>query len=476
MIPIILSGGSGTRLWPLSRRLMPKQFLPLADDASMLQATLQRLHGMEGVASPVVVCNEDHRFTVAEQLRQMGMEHQGILLEPSARNTAPAIAVAALHARRASGSDPILLVLPADHVIQNVLALHQAIKIARQQAEQGALVTFGIVPSEAHTGYGYIRAGYPVAGASAALTVAEFVEKPDLATAERYVASGEYFWNSGMFMFRASRFLEELGRFRPDILAACEAAVEGATTDLDFVRLDGAAFVQCPDESIDYAVMEKTERAVVVPLDAAWSDVGSWSALWDIGEKDAADNVFVGDVLSVASKGCYARSDNRLLSLIGVEGLVVVDTPDAVMVASREHAQEVKQIVDLLKQDGRSEAVVHREVFRPWGKYDSIDMGSRFQVKRITVNPGASLSLQKHHHRAEHWIVVSGTAEVTCDDKVLLLGENQSTYIPLGSVHRLANPGKIPLEMIEVQSGSYLGEDDIVRFEDVYGRGGEMKA
>lgn len=476
LIPVILSGGSGTRLWPLSRKLMPKQFLPLAGESTMLQATLQRLNGMGGIASPVVVCNEDHRFTVAEQLRQMDMGHQGILLEPAARNTAPAIAVAAMHAQRFSGDDPILLVLPADHVIQDVPAFHQAIALACQQAEQGSLATFGIVPTEAHTGYGYIRAGHPVAGASAALTVAEFVEKPDLATAERYVASGEYFWNSGMFMFQASRFLEELGRFRPDILEACEAAVEGATTDLDFVRLDGAAFVQCLDESIDYAVMEKTERAVVVPLDAAWSDVGSWSALWDIGEKDEADNVFVGDVLSVASKGCYARSDNRLLSLIGVEDLVVVDTPDAVMVASRERAQEVKQIVDLLKKDGRSEAVVHREVFRPWGKYDSIDMGSRFQVKRITVNPGASLSLQKHHHRAEHWIVVSGTAEVTCDDKVLLLGENQSTYIPLGSVHRLANPGKIPLEMIEVQSGSYLGEDDIVRFEDVYGRGGEKKA
>lgn len=476
LVPVILSGGSGTRLWPLSRKLMPKQFLPLAGETSMLQATLQRLHGMHGLASPLVVCGEDHRFTVAEQLRQMGMGHQGILLEPAARNTAPAIAVAAMHAQRVSGSDPILLVLPADHVIQDVPALHQAIEVARLQAEQGTLVTFGIVPTEAHTGYGYIRAGHPVTGTSSPFVVAEFVEKPDLETAERYVSSGEYFWNSGMFMFRASRFLEELGRFRPEILAASEAAIEGATTDLDFVRLDGPAFVQCPEDSIDYAVMEKTDQAVVVPLDAAWSDVGSWSALWAIGKKDEADNVLVGDVLSVASKGCYARSDNRLLSLIGVHDLVVVDTPDAVMVASRERAQEVKQIVDLLKKEERSEAVVHREVFRPWGKYDSIDMGTRFQVKRITVNPGASLSLQKHHHRAEHWIVVSGTAEVTCDGKVLLLAENQSTYIPLGSVHRLANPGKIPLEMIEVQSGSYLGEDDIVRFDDAYGRSEETKA
>ncbi|MEW6111017.1 MAG: mannose-1-phosphate guanylyltransferase/mannose-6-phosphate isomerase [Thermodesulfobacteriota bacterium] len=495
LIPVVLSGGSGTRLWPLSRKLMPKQFLPLTGEASMMQATLHRLRGMDGLTVPVVVCNEDHRFTVAEQLRHLGMGHQGILLEPSARNTAPAIAVAAIHALRSSDSDPLLLVLPADHVIQNVPAFHQAIAVARSQAEQGALVTFGIVPTTPHTGYGYIRAEGAgslslVPGAleretkdktqitkhQTAYPVTEFVEKPDLPTAERYVTSSEYFWNSGMFMFKASRYLEELTRFNPEMVTACEKAVSGASTDLDFVRLERAAFDQCPEDSIDYAVMEKTDRAVVVPLDAAWSDVGSWSALWEIGEKDDADNVLVGDVLSIGSKGCYARSDNHLVALIGVEDLVVVDTPDALMVAHRERSQDVKKIVDLLKRDGRSEAVVHREVFRPWGKYDSIDMGTRFQVKRITVNPGASLSLQKHHHRAEHWIVVSGTAEVTCDDKVLLLGENQSTYIPLGSVHRLANPGKIPLEMIEVQSGSYLGEDDIVRFEDVYGRGEEKKA
>jgi len=478
LIPVVLSGGSGTRLWPLSRKLMPKQFLPLTGEASMMQETLHRLRGMDELAAPVVVCNEEHRFTVAEQLRHLGMGHQGILLEPAARNTAPAIAVAAIHALRLSGEDPLLLVLPADHVIRNVRALHEAIAIARVQAEQGALVTFGIVPNEPHTGYGYIRAGQavPSAGSQGPFAVAQFVEKPDLATAEGYVSSGEYFWNSGMFLFKASRYLEELSRFNPDMVAACENAVSVATTDLDFVRLDRAAFNQCPEDSIDYAVMEKTDLAVVVPLDAEWSDVGSWSALWEIGEKDDADNVLVGDVLCVGSKGCYARSDNHLVALIGVEDLVVVDTPDALMVAHRERSQDVKKIVDILKHDGRSEAVVHREVFRPWGKYDSIDMGTRFQVKRITVNPGASLSLQKHHHRAEHWIVVSGTAEVTCDDKVLLLGENQSTYIPLGSVHRLANPGKIPLEMIEVQSGSYLGEDDIVRFEDVYGRGKGKKA
>ncbi len=470
LVPVVLSGGSGTRLWPLSRKLMPKQFLPLTGEGSLLQDTLRRLEGVVGASSPVVVCNEEHRFTVAEQLRQMGMAHQGILLEPVARNTAPAITAAALHALRVYGEDPILLVLPADHVIRDVPALHGAIATARRQAETGKLVTFGVVPTEAHTGYGYIRVGHAVGDASTAFSVGEFVEKPELTTAQGYVASGEYYWNSGMFMFRASRFLEELGRFRPDILSACEAAITSAKVDLDFVRLDGTAFAQLPDISIDYAVMEKTDQAVMVPLDAAWSDVGSWSALWAIGDKDESDNVFVGDVLSIATSGCYARSDDRLLSLIGVQNLVVVSTPDAVMVAHRECSQDVKHIVEQLNRLGRSEAVVHREVFRPWGKYDSIDMGHRFHVKRITVKPGASLSLQRHHHRAEHWIVVSGTAEVTCDDKVFLLGENQSTYIPLGSVHRLANPGKIPLEIVEVQSGSYLGEDDIVRLEDTYGR------
>ena len=477
LIPVVLSGGSGTRLWPLSRKLMPKQFLPLAGKNSLMQATLERLQGVDDLEAPIVVCNEEHRFTVAEQVRHMQCKHQGILLEPVARNTAPAIAVAALHARNVTGADPLLLVLPADHIVQDVEVFHEAIDTARKEAERGALVTFGIVPTTPHTGYGYIRAGGLLDDGNVSLDkngpykVAQFVEKPDLATAEGYVESGEYFWNSGMFLFRAGRYLEELERFNPGMLEACEQAVIQATADLDFVRLGREAFEQSPEDSIDYAVMEKTDSAVVVPLNAGWSDVGAWSALWEIGDKDEAGNVFVGDVLNVDSRGCYARSENRLLTLIGAENLIVVDTPDAVMVADREHAQEVKQIVDRLTKAGRSEAVTHREVYRPWGKYDSIDMGSRFQVKRITVKPGGRLSLQQHHHRAEHWIVVSGTAEVTCDDKVMLLTENQSTYIPLGAVHRLANPGKIPLEIIEVQSGSYLGEDDIVRFEDVYGRG-----
>lgn len=446
-----------------------------------MQDTLKRLQGVKDLAAPIVVCNEEHRFTVAEQLRNMETVHQGILLEPVARNTAPAIAVAARHARMVSKNDPLLLVLPADHVILNVPAFHLAIEQARFHAEQGKLVTFGIVPSGPNTGYGYIRAGEHAGNGESidcdasvptkceAFSVAEFIEKPDFDSAERYLATGGYFWNSGMFMFKASSYLQELERFNPEMLAACEKAIEQASTDLDFVRLDHV-FEQSPNDSIDYAVMEKTENAVVVPLDAAWSDVGSWSSLWDIAEKDEDGNVYDGDVFSVETSGCYARSETRLVSLIGVRDLVVVETPDAVMVAERGRVQEVKKLVDMLKKNDRPEAFMHREVFRPWGKYNSIDLGQRFQVKHITLNPGASLSLQKHHHRAEHWIVVSGTAEITCDDKQYLLTENHSTYIPIGSLHRLANPGQIPLELIEVQSGSYLGEDDIVRFDDVYGR------
>jgi len=452
-----------------------------------MQNTLKRLQGLKDLAAPIVVCNEDHRFTVAEQLRSMEAAHQGILLEPVARNTAPAIAVAAKHARMVSTNDPLLLVLPADHVILNVPAFHQAIEQARFHAEQGKLVTFGIVPSEPNTGYGYIRAGeyaenresigsaVSVPAKSEAFSVAEFIEKPDLDSAERYLATGGYFWNSGMFMFKASSYLKELEHFNPEILAACEKAIEQASKDLDFVRLDHVAFEQSPYDSIDYAVMEKTDNSVVVPLDAAWSDVGSWSALWDIAEKDEDGNVYDGDIFSVETCGTYARSENRLVSLIGVKDLIVVDTPDAIMVADRGHVQEVKKLVDMLKNNDRPEVFVHKEVFRPWGKYNSIDMGPRFQVKHITLNSHATLSLQKHHHRAEHWIVVSGTAEITCDDKKFLLTENQSTYIPIGSLHRLSNPGKIPLELIEVQSGSYLGEDDIIRFDDVYGRSEEKK-
>ncbi|WP_417252346.1 mannose-1-phosphate guanylyltransferase/mannose-6-phosphate isomerase [Castellaniella sp.] len=468
VIPVILSGGSGTRLWPLSRQRMPKQFLALTGDKTLFQATLRRLEGVHDVSDPIVVCHEDHRFIVAEQLRQIGQSHQGIMLEPTPRNTAPAIAVSALQAQRVTGGDPVLLVLPADHVIEDLPALRRAVEVARQQAEQGALVTFGVVPTEANTGYGYIRAAR--AKSSDAYPIQQFVEKPNQETAQHYVDSGEYFWNSGMFMFRASRFLEELAKHQPEILSACKAAFTEASGDLDFVRLDHDHFAESPADSIDYAIMEKTDQAVVVPLDAAWSDVGSWSALWAIGQKDEADNVLVGDVVSSGASGCYARSDHRLLTLIDVQDLVVVDTLDAVMVARRDHDQNVKTVVGMLNEAKRPEAVIHREVYRPWGKYDSIDMGGRFQVKRITIKPGARLSIQKHHHRAEHWIVVSGTAEVTCDEKKFLLSENQSTYIPLGSVHCLGNPGKIPLEIIEVQSGSYLGEDDIVRLQDNYGR------
>ena len=447
-----------------------------------MQNTLKRLQGLTDLAAPIVVCNEEHRFTVAEQLRNMQAAHQGILLEPVARNTAPAIAVAAMHARTVSKNDPLLLVLPADHVILNVPVFHLAIEQARFHAEQGKLVTFGVVPTGPHTGYGYIRAGEHVENGESldsdaseptkceAFSVAEFIEKPDLDSAERYFETGGYFWNSGMFMFKASSYLEELERFNPEILAACEKAIEQASKDLDFVRLDQVAFEQSPNDSIDYAVMEKTEHSVVVPLDAAWSDVGSWSSLWDIADKDEDGNVYSGDVFSVKTSGCYARSETRLVSLIGVRDLVVVETQDAIMVAERGRVQEVKKLVDMLKDNDRSEAFTHREAFRPWGKYNSLDKGARFQVKHITLNPHASISLQKHHHRAEHWIVVSGTAEITCDDKKFLLTENHSTYIPIGSLHRLTNPGKIPLELIEVQSGSYLGEDDIIRFDDFYGR------
>ncbi len=468
VIPVILSGGSGTRLWPLSRQRMPKQFLALTGDKTLFQATLQRLNGIKDMTDPIVVCHEDHRFIVAEQLRQIQQSHQGIMLEPTPRNTAPAIAVAALQAQRMTGGDPVLLVLPADHVIEDLPALRHAIEIAGKQAEQGALVTFGVVPTEPNTGYGYIRATRTEQ--SSAYPIQQFVEKPDHETATQYVDSGEYFWNSGMFMFKASRFLEELAEHQPEILSACTAAVTEAAGDLDFVRLNHDRFAESPADSIDYAIMEKTDHAVVVPLDAAWSDVGSWSALWAIGKKDDAENVLVGDVVSSGASGCYARSDHRLLTLIDVQDLVVVDTLDAVMVARRDDCQNVKTLVGMLNDAKRPEAVIHREVYRPWGKYDSIDMGGRFQVKRITIKPGARLSVQKHHHRAEHWIVVSGTAEVTCDEKKFLLSENQSTYIPLGSVHCLGNPGKIPLEIIEVQSGSYLGEDDIVRLQDNYGR------
>ena len=465
MVPVILSGGSGTRLWPLSREAYPKQFLPLVGSSTMLQATWERVAPLAS-GPALVVANNEHRFMVAEQLRQIGCNPSAVLLEPTGRNTAPAIAVAALQAI-ANGADPLLLVLPSDHVIRDAKAFREAVTRAATAAEAGKLVTFGIVPTGPETGYGYIKAGT----GEGVQPVEQFVEKPDMETAKRYVDAGTYYWNSGMFLFKASRYLEELGRLQPQMLAACKAALEAAGHDEDFVRLDKEAFAACPSDSIDYAVMEKTDAAAVLPLDVGWNDVGSWAALWEVAEQDGEGNAHHGDVISFGCRNTLAWGDGRLVALLGLEDVVVVDTDDTVLVAHKDRVQEVKEIVSQLKAQGRSEANLHRKVYRPWGAYDSIDMGDRHQVKRITVKPGAALSLQMHHHRAEHWIVVSGTAEVTCGDKVLLLTENQSTYIPLGVTHRLRNPGKLPLELIEVQSGSYLGEDDIVRFEDVYGRG-----
>lgn len=469
IVPVIMAGGSGTRLWPLSRKLFPKQFLPLMGEATMLQDTLSRTnldHDSISVSNPVIVCNEEHRFIVAEQLRASDRTSKAIILEPVGRNTAPAVALAAFESNQ-KGEDPLLLVLAADHVIRDVNVFQQAVQQASDLAVNGKLVTFGIVPRHPETGYGYIKSGATVDGAT---VVDEFVEKPDLETAESYLKQGGYYWNSGMFMFKASSYLDELKQYRPDIYEAAEKAYQGRSTDLDFVRLDEEAFKACPDESIDYAIMEKTSGAVVVPLDAGWSDVGSWSSLWEEMDQDENRNVARGDVISHDSKDSLFFSDNKLIAAVGVENLVVVDTPDAVMVSTKDRVQDVKAIVKSLESDSRTEAVLHREVSRPWGSYDSIDVGDRFQVKRITVKPGAKLSLQMHHHRAEHWIVVSGTALVTVGDKELMLSENQSTYIPIGVTHRLENPGVLPLEMIEVQSGSYLGEDDIVRFDDTYGR------
>ncbi|MGN7837802.1 mannose-1-phosphate guanylyltransferase/mannose-6-phosphate isomerase [Stenotrophomonas sp. 22385] len=463
ILPVILSGGSGTRLWPLSREAYPKQFLALAGEQTMLQATWQRVAPIAGRA-PLVVANEEHRFVAAEQLQQLGVQPQAILLEPVGRNTAPAIAVAALEATLEEG-DPILLVLPSDHVIADEAAFRAAVVRALPAARDGKLVTFGIVPTGPETGYGYIKAS----SGDAVRAVDRFVEKPDADTALQYVQSGEYFWNSGMFLFKASRYLAELERFQPAMLAASRNAWQLARRDTDFTRLDKEAFAAVPADSIDYAVMEKTADAVVVPLDAGWNDVGSWTALRDVSEQDADGNAHHGDVIAIDCRNTYAYGE-RLIALVGLDDVIVVETDDAVMVGRSDRMQEIKQVVARLKADQRPEATWHRKVYRPWGAYDSIDNGERFQVKRITVKPGGTLSLQMHHHRAEHWVVVSGTAEVTRGDEVILLGENQSTYIPLGVTHRLRNPGKMPLELIEVQSGSYLGEDDIVRFEDTYGR------
>lgn len=465
ILPIIMAGGSGTRLWPLSRGNFPKQFLALSGKATMLQDTITRLNGI--AHEPVMlICNEEHRFIAAEQVRQLGVKHSGIFLEPVGRNTAPAIALAAFKAVE-SGEDPLLLVLAADHVINDVNAFQQSVIKAADLALSGKLVTFGIVGDKPETGYGYIKRGDVYQDG---YVVDRFVEKPDLATAEAYIATGDYYWNSGMFLFKASRYLTELKTYRPDIYAACELAMQVHNNDVDFIRVDKTAFEACPDESIDYAVMEQTKDAVVVPLDAGWSDVGGFAALWEVSTKDADGNAFNGDVKAVDTKNTLVFAGNKLVTTVGVEDLVIVNTKDAVLVAHKDQSQHVKKIVGQLKSERRSEVTFHREVYRPWGKYDSIDNGDRFQVKRITVKPGAKLSVQMHHHRAEHWIVVSGTAKVTNGDKEILLTENQSTYIPVGVIHALENPGKVDLELIEVQSGSYLGEDDIVRFEDRYGR------
>ncbi|MGO1540300.1 MAG: mannose-1-phosphate guanylyltransferase/mannose-6-phosphate isomerase [Luteimonas sp.] len=460
---VLLSGGSGTRLWPLSREAYPKQFLPLAGEETMLQDTWRRVAPLADGA-PIVVANEEHRFLAAEQLRLAGVESAAIVLEPAGRNTAPAIAAAALQAI-AGGDDPLLLVLPSDHVVRDVDAFQAAVRQAMPAAAQGALVTFGIVADAPETGFGYIQAG----AGEGVRPVLRFVEKPDADTARGYLDSGDYYWNSGMFLFRASRYLEELERFQPEIVAAVRKAFDAAARDGDFVRLDKDAFAASPSDSIDYAVMEGTDRAMVLPVDIGWNDVGSWSALWEVSKQDDDGNAGQGDVIAVDSRNSYAYS-RRLVALVGVDDLVVVETDDAVLVARKDRVQQVKEVVARLKADERSHAVLHREVHRPWGSYDSIDQDDGFQVKRIKVKPGGRLSLQSHKHRAEHWIVVRGTARVTRDNDVFELHANQSTYIPLGAKHRLENPGDEMLELIEVQSGDYLGEDDIVRYEDVYGR------
>jgi len=465
--PVILSGGSGKRLWPLSRKEHPKQYLPLAGDNTMLQETILRLSGLDNLADPIIVCNADHRFLVAEQCQQIDIKNPTILLEPVGRNTAPAIAAAALQSLRDSDSS-MLLVLSADHVIQDVDAFHEAINIASQQVQSGKLATFGIVPTNANTGYGYIKSSKE--SNNGAHKVEEFVEKPDLKTAESYLEQGIYLWNSGMFMFKDTTLINELTVHSLDIVNSVSDAVNNAEQDLDFIRLDKKAFESSPSDSIDYALMEKSDNVVVVPLDAQWNDIGSWSALYDIGTKDSNGNVIQGDVFIEETINTYIHANHHIVATIGVQDLVIVDTPNATLIATKDKVQEVKKIVEKLQEQGREESSCHRKVYRPWGWYDSIEVGKHFQVKRLHVNPGAKLSLQMHHQRAEHWVVVSGTATTINGEDTLTLKEGESTYIPVGTTHGLENKTNQPLEIIEVQSGTYLGEDDIVRFEDIYGR------
>ena len=471
IIPVILSGGSGSRLWPMSRELNPKQFLSLCSDQTMLQDTMSRLQGVEGLAPPVVVCNEEHRFLVAQQMRDIGVEVDKIILEPVGRNTAPAICAAAEYIQSKSGAkDDVMLILAADHVIQNKAAFHEAIESGRRVAQQGLLITFGIVPDKAEIGYGYIKRAESLSTEENAYKVAQFVEKPDRETAQKYYESGAYYWNSGMFMFKASAILQELETLSGEIYQAVKKAVSEGAKDLDFCRLDNASFTASPSDSIDYAVMEKTAKAVVIPLDADWNDVGAWSALWEINSRDEDGNVLQGDVLKYDVTNSYIHAEERMIAVVGMDNCIVVETADAVLVADMDRAQDVKQIVNQLKASGREEALLQQRVYRPWGSYETLEETDRFKVKRIIVTPGAKLSLQMHHHRAEHWVVVKGTAKIICGEQEFVMTEDQSNYIPLGTQHRLENPGVIPLELIEIQTGSYLGEDDIVRFDDTYGR------
>lgn len=469
LYPVILSGGAGSRLWPLSREAFPKQLLPLVSERTMLQETVLRLSEIANSAAPILVCNNEHRFLAAEQLLQIGVKPLALMLEPVARNTAPAIAAAA---KFINDTDPnaMMLVLPADHLIENLSAFTNAVENARQAAEQGFLVTFGIVPDHPETGYGYIRKGMAIQGLDSVFCVDRFAEKPDRETAGRYLDEGGYYWNSGMFVFKTSVLLDELRRYEPAIALASADAVSNSHADFDFTRLDKQAFARCPAKSIDYALMERTSNAAVVPVNMGWNDIGSWSSLWSAHKKDQFGNVERGDVFSEQTKNCFLRAESRALAVIGVENLIVVETADAVLVVHQDYAQDVKKVVDHLKAQNRTEHLQHSRVYRPWGWYESIDSGERFLVKRIMVNPGAKLSLQMHHHRAEHWVVVSGTALISSTTDSKLLSENQSTYIPVGEIHRLENPGKIPLHLIEVQSGSYLSEDDIVRLDDNYHR------